>query len=82
MDNNIDNLEISISLVDGSLMVVSDLIPSGKELIEKKFWSDDWGTPPLSLTITSKTDDGKTVTISIPYKDGLTRAFARITEKE
>lgn len=81
MDNNIKNLEISISLVDGGLMIYSELFTSGKELINTLI-SDDWGAPPLLLTITSKTDDGKTVTISIPYKDGLTKTSARIIESE
>lgn len=69
------NLRVSVRLVNGGDQDFE--YHSGKDLIESWF-TDDWGPPPTFLEIKAKTEDGKTVMISIPYSaDG--EAFASVT---
>ena len=60
------NLRITVPLVNGDLFPLE--FDSGKELIHTLV-SDDWGPPPTCLRIEATTEDGKTVTISIPYSE-------------
>ncbi len=41
---------------------------TGKELIQKMV-TDDSGPPPRCMVIEATTEDGKKVTISVPYDD-------------
>lgn len=74
------NLEISLPLVDGGLFPLE--YSSGKELIHEMV-SDDWGAPPRCMVIRSKTADGQTVEISIPYDEtGAASAIIRDNEDQ
>lgn len=60
------NLNIYLPLVNGGELPLDFL--NGRDLIHEMV-TDDFGAPPLFLCIDAKTDDGKTVSISIPYND-------------
>jgi hypothetical protein len=60
------NLQVSLPLVDGGLLPVS--VDSGREFIHR-LAGDDFGPPPVRLILKARTDEGRTVTISIPYDD-------------
>ena len=71
-----NNLRVSVRLVNGGAQDFD--YTSGRELIES-WLTDDWGAPPTFLDIEAKTEDGKKVTISIPYRaDG--EAFASVDD--
>jgi hypothetical protein len=60
-----ENLRIYLPLVDDGQQPID--YPNGKALIEGMI-GDDWGAPPKSLIFEATTDDGRTVSIIIPYK--------------
>lgn len=60
------NLHIYLPLADGGELPLA--YPTGRELI-KGMVSDDIASPPRALCIEATTDDGKRVTITIPYTD-------------
>lgn len=72
-------MKVSAKLVDGGLLeydvdagVVARLRElqraeyKGKELIHRLL-TDDWGPPPILVTISGTGSDGKPVTIRLPY---------------
>ncbi len=76
--NGMKNLEVYLPLVNGDMFPLD--YPTGRELIHDML-TDDWGPPPTALVFEAKTDDGKTVRISIPY-DEKSPASAFIGEDE
>ncbi len=60
------NLDIFLPLVNGEQLPL--YYRNGRELIHEMV-SDDFSAPPHSLCFEAKTDDGKTVKITIPYSD-------------
>ena len=70
-----DNLEIRFPLVNGDEFPLDT--PTGEEFIHNVA-SDDWGAPPRCMVIAAKTNDGRTVEISIPYnRTGSASAYIR-----
>ena len=63
-----DNLNIFLPLVDGSLMDINEGWESGKEIIHDLI-SDDFGPPPNRLCIEVTTESGKKVCIHVPYDE-------------
>jgi len=63
-----NNFELSLPLVDGSMSDIYYGETSGIDVIHELI-TDDFGAPPRSMLIQIKTDSGKTVKISIPYDD-------------
>lgn len=61
-----ENISINIPLVNGDLHEMTRETDTGKQLIQALF-GDDWGAPPRSLVIKAVGEDGKKVTITIPY---------------
>lgn len=74
-----DNISVKIPLVDGSVHEITRETETGKQFIQALF-GDDWGAPPRSLVIKAVDDDGKAVTITIPYDN--TRTVHVIVEDE
>lgn len=62
----VKNLRTYCHLVDGSCQDLD--YATGKELISQLL-SDDWGPPLQSFAIAAKADDGRVVTIAVPYDD-------------
>lgn len=60
------NLRISVRLADGGDQSFD--FRNGREVVEELL-SDDWAAPPSTMTITAATEDGRLVTIGIPYGD-------------
>ncbi len=70
------NLKIEFPLVNGSLYSLE--YDSGKELIHNLV-TDDWSPPPRSMVIEAQSEDGKIITITIPYDDS-DEVFVKIEE--
>ena len=64
-----------MGFVDGSGMDFD--YANGQELIHELL-SDDWGPPPVSLSIKAFTKDGKKVIIRIPYDKDDDEVFVEI----
>ena len=62
------NLRIYAPLANGTQLPLWDGNETGKAFIHRMF-TDDWGPPPLSVVIEADTDDGRKVSILIPYDD-------------
>jgi len=60
------NFQILFPLVDGSLMDFP--CETGRQCIEA-LATDDWGAPPVSMDFEAIANDGRKVTISIPYSN-------------
>jgi hypothetical protein len=60
------NLKVYLPLVDGGVLPLD--YSSGRELIHGMV-SDDFGAPPHSLCFEAITEDGRSITISVPYSD-------------
>ena len=60
------NFELSLPLVDGSMLDVYYGEVSGKEIIHSLV-GDDFGPPPVYMAIRITTKSGKNVNLHIPY---------------
>ena len=60
------NFELSLPLVDGSMLDIYYGNTSGKEIIHELI-TDDFGAPPRSMEITVTIESGKKVKVYIPY---------------
>jgi len=61
-----NNFVLSISNVDGSMREICSGTLSGEKIIESII-GDDFGPPPVYMTISVTTGSGKEVEIHIPY---------------
>ena len=62
-----ENLRITAHLIDGGTQDFE--YATGRELIESISHRGDWAAPPSALTIEATADDGRVVTITVPYDD-------------
>ena len=72
---SMENVRFGVCMVDGSYHPLGPT--SGADIIDAI--SDDWGKPVTAYVIDAETDDGRLVTISIPYNKSR-RAFIRISD--
>lgn len=70
------NLRIFLPIVNGSEFEIN--FANGRELINELI-SDDFAAPPNALCIEVISQEGKTITITIPYDDR-DEAFVRIED--
>ncbi len=70
-----ENLKLSLPLVDGSLLPIE--FENGRDLIHR-IWGDDFGAPPRALEIEAVSQSGEIVKIVVPY-DERPRARVEIT---
>ena len=60
-------IRVYMPLVDSGQQPLGEYT-SGKQLIHELI-TDDFGKPPRSLCIEAQTEDGQSVTVTIPYDD-------------
>lgn len=70
------NLRISLPLADGGLFPME--FDTAKQIVQQ-IAGDDWAAPPRSLVIEAQADDGRVVSITIPY-DNRREVSVRIGE--